>query len=127
MFVSFQTDYCLQLCDKLISNYPFMREGVTLIKSIVLAKDKKVNEAIKLLKKFASENVDSQLRVKLTAVQLLLTEVRKEKMYIYYFSNKMKIIDFNTKFILRRVIKVELVNCWKVWLSWTTSRVSLVH
>ena len=52
-----------------------MKEGAILIKSIVLAKDKKVNEAIKLLKKFAADNVDSQLKVKLTAVQLLLTEV----------------------------------------------------
>lgn len=52
-----------------------MSEGAVLIKSIVLAKDDKVGEAVKLLKKFTTEKVDDQLKLKLTAVQLLLSQV----------------------------------------------------
>ena len=52
-----------------------MKEGAVLIKSIVLAKDKKVEEAVELLKKFTTEKVDDQLKLKLTAVQLLLSQV----------------------------------------------------
>lgn len=71
-----------------------MKEGAVLIKSIVLAKDKKVEKAVELLKKFTTEKVDDQLKLKLTAVQLLLSQVswhffngRDEKLN-YFFSNK---------------------------------------
>ncbi|KAK7588106.1 hypothetical protein V9T40_005351 [Parthenolecanium corni] len=73
-----QFDYCLQLCDKLQTNFPLMSEGAVLIKSIVLAKDDKVGEAVKLLKKFTTEKVDDQLKLKLTAVQLLLSQNDKD-------------------------------------------------
>lgn len=53
-----------------------------LIKAVLLAKDKEVGKAVKLLKKFASENVDNQLKTKLTAVQLLLADV---SCYIFIF------------------------------------------
>lgn len=52
-----------------------MKEGAVLIRSIVLAKDKKVKEAVELLKKFTTEKVDDQMKLKLTAVQLLLSQV----------------------------------------------------
>ncbi|KAK7582121.1 hypothetical protein V9T40_013566 [Parthenolecanium corni] len=73
-----QFDYCLQLCDKLLKNFPLMKEGAVLIKSLVLVKDNKVEEAVELLKKFTPEKVDDHLKLKLTAVLLLLSQNDKD-------------------------------------------------
>ncbi|XKL66531.1 hypothetical protein PGB90_009951 [Kerria lacca] len=73
-----QIDYCLQLCNKLETNFPFMQEGAVLIKSVVLAKNNKIESAVQLLKEFSSKNVKDQLKAKLTAVQLLLSQNDKD-------------------------------------------------
>lgn len=52
-----------------------MQEGAVLIKSVVLAKNNKIESAVQLLKEFSSKNVKDQLKAKLTAVQLLLSQV----------------------------------------------------
>ncbi len=52
-----------------------MKENAILIKSFVLSKDKKIEDAVKLLKTFTSKNIDDQLKAKLTATQLLLSQV----------------------------------------------------
>lgn len=74
-----------------------MKEDAILIKAVVLSKDKKIGEAVKLLKKFASANIANQLKTKLTAVQLLLAEV---SIVVLCFGNTLQFSQLDAKFMI---------------------------
>nr|CAD7400517.1 unnamed protein product [Timema cristinae] len=70
-----QSDQCQQLCARLVQQYPDMGAEATLIRAVQLAKDGKSRDAAVVLDKFASQNPEHQMKMRLAAVQLLLSEV----------------------------------------------------
>ncbi|KAK7793568.1 hypothetical protein R5R35_000404 [Gryllus longicercus] len=69
-----QADQCQQFCEKLVKTYPDMAAEATLIRAVQLARDSKAKEAASLLDKFSAGNQETQLKMKLAAVQLLLSD-----------------------------------------------------
>nr|CAD7439751.1 unnamed protein product [Timema bartmani] len=69
-----QADQCQQLCVRLIQQYPDMGAEATLIRAVQLAKDGKSRDAAVVLDKFAAQNPEHQMKMRLAAVQLLLSE-----------------------------------------------------
>nr|CAD7568768.1 unnamed protein product [Timema californicum] len=69
-----QSDQCQQLCARLVQQYPDMGAEATLIRAVQLAKDGKSRDAAVVLDKFASQNPEHQMKMRLAAVQLLLSE-----------------------------------------------------
>lgn len=75
IFKKFQTEQTLQLCDKLVQTYPDTKGQAVLIKAVLFARDGKPQEASKLLTDYANKSPSNQLEMRLSAVQLLLSEV----------------------------------------------------
>ncbi|VVC45267.1 Tetratricopeptide repeat,Putative TPR-like repeat,Signal recognition particle, SRP72 [Cinara cedri] len=71
-----QLDQCTKLCDNLEKSYPDLIEEIILLKAIMLWRQKKISEAIDMLKKFVyqQERSTAKLNCTLVAVKLLLMQ-----------------------------------------------------
>lgn len=81
-------DQTNQLCAKLVKDYPDTQNLTVMVQAILLAREGKPKEAAKLLAEFAVKNPTFKLDMSLAAVQLLLSEVSEDFVFIlfYFFS-----------------------------------------
>lgn len=70
-------DQCAKLCENIEKSYPDLKEDIILIKAVMLWRQKKISEAIDLLKKFVYQQKQptAKLNCTLVAVKLLLMQV----------------------------------------------------
>lgn len=75
-------DQTNQLCAKLVKDYPDTQNLTVMVQAILLAREGKPKEAAKLLAEFAVKNPTFKLDMSLAAVQLLLSEVSEDFVFI---------------------------------------------
>lgn len=78
-------DQTNQLCAKLVKDYPDTQNLTVMVQAILLAREGKPKEAAKLLAEFAVKNPTFKLDMSLAAVQLLLSEVSEDFVFILFF------------------------------------------
>lgn len=82
-------DQCTKLCENIEKSYPDLKEDIILIKAVMLWRQKKISEAIDLLKKFVyqQERPTAKLNCTLVAVKLLLMQVEYRNIYNKFVSS----------------------------------------